>query len=117
VNLAALDLDTSRLDLTGSGTLNLAAETMALRLRPTVRVGGTGILAPVKIEGSFAHPAAALDSQGVEGRAGIVIGGAAPPDTCPAALTLARDGRAGRMPAPAVVKAPKAADLLRSFLR
>jgi uncharacterized protein involved in outer membrane biogenesis len=117
VTLAALDLDTSRLDLTGSGTLNLAAETMALRLRPTIRVGGAGILAPVKIDGSLAHPVAVLDSQGVDGRAGIVIGGAAPPDTCPAALTLARDGHAGRMPAPAVVKAPKAADLLRSFLR
>jgi AsmA protein len=117
VTIAALDLDTSRLDLTGAGTLNLADETMALRLRPTVRVGGAGILAPVKIDGSLAHPAAALDSQGIEGRAGIVIGGAAPPDTCPASLALARDGHAGRMPAPAAVKTPKAADLLRSFLR
>jgi uncharacterized protein involved in outer membrane biogenesis len=117
VTIAALDLDTSRLDLTGAGTLNLADETMALRLRPTVRVGGAGILAPVKIDGSLAHPAAALDSQGIEGRAGIVIGGAAPPGTCPASLALARDGHAGRMPAPAAVKTPKAADLLRSFLR
>jgi uncharacterized protein involved in outer membrane biogenesis len=118
VKIAALDLDTSRLDLQGSGTLNLGEETMALRLRPTVRVGGTGILAPVKIDGSLIRPVAALDSQGVEGRAGIVIGGAAPADTCPAALTLARDGHPGRMPAPAApVKAPKVSDLLRSFLR
>ena len=117
VTLNALDLDTNRLDLTGDGTINLADETMALRLRPTIRVGGTGILAPVRLDGGLARPAASLDSQGVEGRAGLVIGGAAPPDGCPAALTAARDGRSGRLPAPAVVKPPKASDLLRSFLR
>lgn len=115
--VAALELDTSRLDLEGSGTVNLADETLALRLRPTVRVGGTGILAPVRMEGSLAHPAVALDAQGVEGRSGIVIGGPPPPDGCAAALTVARGGHAGPMPGPAVVKSTKPADLLRSFLR
>jgi uncharacterized protein involved in outer membrane biogenesis len=118
VNMAALDLDTSRLGLEGSGSVNLADETLGLRLRPTVRVGGTGILAPVRVGGDLDHPSASLDAQGVEGRSGIVIGGAPAPDACPAALTLARDGRAGRMPGPAAAtKAPKVSDLLRSFLR
>ena len=117
MKLAALDLDASRLNLEGSGTLNLAAETIDLRLRPTIRFGGAGILAPLQIGGSLARPAASLDAEGIEGRPGIVIGGSPPPDGCPAALTLARDGHVGRMPAPAVIKPPKVGDLLRSFLR
>jgi uncharacterized protein involved in outer membrane biogenesis len=117
VNVAGLDLDTNRLDLDGSGTLNLAAETIALRLRPTIRLGGAGILAPVQIDGSLVHPVISLDAQGVGGRAGIVIGGSAPPDGCASALTLARGGHAGPMPALAANKPPKVGDLLRSFLR
>jgi uncharacterized protein involved in outer membrane biogenesis len=117
VTVAALKLDTSRLDLEGSGTFDLANETLALRLRPTVRVGGAGVLAPVRAEGGLRHPAVAMDSQGVEGRAGIVIGGPGAPDNCGAALTIARDGHPGRLPATITAKAVKPADLLRSLLR
>lgn len=117
VAVSALRLDTGRLDLDGGGGIDLAGETLALRLRPTVRVGGAAVLAPVRVEGSLAHPAAALDRTGVEGRSGLVIGGPGTPDDCGPALALARDGHAGRLPMTQAVKPPKPADLLRSFLR
>ena len=118
VNVAALRLDTSRLDLGGTGSIDLVNERLDLRLRPTVRLGGAGVTAPVRVDGALAHPAAEMDALGPEGRPGIVIGGPAPPDDCAPALALARDGRPGRQPAaPAPGKAPKAADLLRSLLR
>jgi uncharacterized protein involved in outer membrane biogenesis len=117
VTVAALQLDTSRLALSGSGAIDLANETLDLRLRPTVRLGATGVTAPVRVSGPLSHPIVAMDPGGVEGRAGIVIGGPAPADDCAAALTLARDGRPGPLPATVAMKAPKAADILRSFLR
>lgn len=118
VTVAALKLDTSRLALDGSGSLNLADETLALRLRPTVRIGGVGGMAPIRVDGSFTHPTAALDTLGQAGRVGVVIGGLAPDvDTCTAQLTAARDGHSGRLPADAPAKSVKPADLLRSFLR
>ena len=118
VTVAALRLDTSRLDLAGSGAIDLAGERLDLRLRPTVRLGGAGVTAPVRVEGALAHPAAVMDALGVDGRPGIVIGGPPPPDECAPALALARDGRPGRQPAaPAPGKAPKPVDLLRSLLR
>ena len=118
VSLAALKLDTARLLLEGGGNVDLGAETLALRLRPTVRIGGAGVVAPVRVDGPITHPAAGLDSPGQAGRPGIVIGGlGAAQDSCTAELTAARDGRAGRLPADAAVKAAKPADILRSFLR
>lgn len=115
-SVAALQLDTALLDLSGTGTIDLGAETMALRLRPILRTGGLGITTPVKLDGPWAHPVAAQDSAEANGRVGVVIGSAAP-DGCPAALLAARDGRTGRQPVEIAAKAAKPADLLRSFLR
>ena len=119
VTLATLKLDSSRLELTGSGTLNLADETMALHLHPLLRLGGAGVAAPVRLEGSLRRPSVALDSLGEPGRVGVVIGGlAGAPDSCAAELAAARDGRVGRLPAEArAEKAASPADLLRSLLR
>jgi uncharacterized protein involved in outer membrane biogenesis len=119
VSIAALKLDTARLGLEGSGTADLGVETVALRLRPTVRIGGAGVLAPVRVEGSLEHPAVTLDAPGQAGRVGIIIGGLSnAADNCAAELTLARDGRPGPLPmAVAPAKSLKPADLLRSFLR
>ena len=81
--------------------MNLAEETMALHLRPLLRLGGAGVAAPVRLEGSLRRPSVALDSLGEPGRVGVVIGGlAGAPDNCAAELTSARDGRAGPLPSP-----------------
>ncbi len=119
VTLTALKLDTARLLLEGRGTVNLADETMALRLRPVLRLGGAGVSAPVRVDGPLRHPAAALDALGGAGRVGVVIGGlAGPPESCTPDLTAARDGRPGPLPSePVAGKGTKPADLLRSLLR
>ncbi|WP_158747532.1 AsmA family protein [Acidisphaera sp. L21] len=119
ISLPALKLDTSRLLLEGGGTVNLSDETMALRLRPLLRLGGAGVSAPVRLDGSIRHPTAALDAANGTGRVGVVIGGlAGSAENCTAELTAARDGRAGPLPAEAAAgKPPKPADLLRSLLR
>ena len=119
VRLSTLKLDTSRLLLEGGGTVNLVDETMALRLRPLLRLGGAGVSAPIQLNGPLRHPVVALDSSGGTGRTSVVIGGlAGPAESCTPELTAARDGRPGPLPAEmAAAKSAKPADLLRSFLR
>ena len=120
VTLTALKLDTTRLSLDGSGTLNLADETMALRLHPTLRLGGAGVSAPLRLDGGLRHPAVALEAAPGTGRVGVTFGGlAGPADNCAPELTAARDGHAGPLPvdAPGAGKPPKPADLLRKLLR
>ena len=119
VTLSALKLDSSRLALNGGGTIDLTDETMALRLKPLLRIGSAGVAAPVRVDGPLRHPAVALDKMDAAGRVGLTIGGlAGPPDDCAPELTAARDGRTGRLPAAgAAAKQPKAADLLKSLLR
>lgn len=117
----ALLLDASRLHLEGQGGVNLADETLDLRLRTLLRLSGTALAVPVHLAGPWRspRPQAAI---GGGGQGALVIGAASGPDACPAQLTLARDGRAGPMPAAASAPAeapriPKPADLLRSLLR
>ena len=120
VSLPALKLDTSRLELTGGGSVNLADETMDLHVRPLLRLGAAGVSAPLRIDGPLRHPAIELDPAVGSGRTSVTIGGlAGPSDSCTPELTAARDGKAGRLPAEVVAntKPPKPADLLRSFLR
>ena len=119
LTLSTLKLDSTRLALDGGGTINLADETFALRLRPLLRLGGAGVAAPLRLDGPWHRPAVALDQVAGTGRTSVVIGGlAGPTDSCTPELTAARDGRIGRLPAEATVaKGPKPADLLRSFLR
>ena len=119
VTVSALKLDTSRLLLDGSGTVNLVDETMALRLRPVLRLGGAGVSAPIRLDGSLRHPVVALDTLGGAGRVGVVIGGlGGPAESCTAELTAARDGRAGPLPTDAApARGGKPADLLRGLLR
>lgn len=119
VTLTALKLDTARLLVEGGGTVDLADETMALRLRPLLRLGGTGVAAPMRLDGPVRHPTVALDTLGGAGRVGVVIGGlGGPAESCTAELTAARDGRPGTLPAEvAAGRTAKPADLLRSLLR
>jgi uncharacterized protein involved in outer membrane biogenesis len=108
----------------GSLALNLRNETLAARLLPDIRVMGLTVRTPVTIGGPFAAPRV-----GVEPGAALaqVVGdtvanrlwrnstaeflrgatGSTPPGgDCGAALTLARLGRAGRMPEAAPVPIP-----------
>lgn len=117
----ALLLDTSRLHVAGEGSMNLVDETLDLRLQTLVRLGGTSIAVPVHLAGPWRSPRPQV-AIGGGGQGALVIGAASGPDACPAQLSLARDGRAGPMPAAASVAAeaprmPKPADLLRSLLR
>ena len=119
VTVAALKLDTSRLLLEGSGTVDLATETLVLQLRPLLRLGGAGVVAPLRVDGSLLRPAVAMESpSGEPGRSGITIGGVSgPAEDCGPELTAARDGRPGPMPTAVASKSVKPADLLRSLLR
>lgn len=133
-NLATFLLDTPLFNIEGGGSLDLAQETMALRLRPLARLGGTGVVVPLRLAGPMRTPSVEVDASGragegagmtAQGAASIIIGalsagrsvGGAGDDTCPAALSAARGGIAGPPPAPPATKPPKPADLLRQFLR
>jgi AsmA protein len=115
----ALSLDTSHMSVDGDGVLDLGAETMALHLRPIVRIGGTGVAAPVSVTGPFSDLKPALDPM-ANGRVGITIGGPRPNDeSCVAQLALARGGMPGPMPSLAApmpgVKKKKPIDLLQGL--
>jgi hypothetical protein len=121
VTLSTFKLDSTRLALDGSGTVNLADETLDLSLKPLIRIGAAGVAAPLQVTGPFRHPAVALEPQRGSGRVGVMLGGlAGPPEDCAAELRAARDGRPGPLPAATAIaqdKLPKPADLLRSLLR
>jgi AsmA protein len=116
----ALSLDTSRMSVDGDGVLDLGAETLALHLRPIVRIGGTGVAAPVSVSGAFSELKPALDPM-PNGRVGITIGGPRPnDDSCVAQLALARGGMPGPMPSlagpePGTRKKKKPIDLLQGL--
>jgi AsmA protein len=123
----ALLFDTSLARVSGSGTMNLGQERLALRMLPTLRVAGGGISVPVNVTGTFAAPSYRPDAAGalggiaagaasgagqgatVGGPLGAIVGGIvgatrqgagdAAAEDCPAALALAR-GRAAPAAAP-----------------
>ena len=131
--LRALMLDTAPVRLSGTGGLNLDEETLAIRLQITIRMGATGIGAPLDLGGTFLAPKIKLDAAvpgpGINanapfglviGRLGLVQGSAG--DTCAHDLAVAR----GETPPPEPAVEPatqpdtkplKPADLLRQLLR
>jgi len=117
----ALLLDASRVRFEGEGGMNLADETLDLRLRPLVHLGATSVAVPVHLTGPWRSPRPQVQMSGA-GQGALVIGATPGPDACPAQLALARDGKPGAMPAaastpPEALRLPKPADLLRSLLR
>ncbi|MGC9268778.1 AsmA family protein [Acidiphilium sp.] len=119
-SVRALTLDSSRMALTGTGTLDLGAERLNLILRPQVRVGAGSAPIPIAVTGTFADPREALAPPGDYGatlsalsrqlgdNGGTVLGhlaqslGIAPspadPQSCTGALALARMNHPGPMP-------------------
>ncbi|HET7882194.1 MAG TPA: AsmA-like C-terminal region-containing protein, partial [Acetobacteraceae bacterium] len=65
----------SLLTMDGSGSVNLGAETLDLRVRPQARVAGTGIVVPLRITGPWRSPATTPDAaSAVTDNAGTVAG-------------------------------------------
>ncbi len=135
--LQTLALASSLLTMRGGGSIDLGAETVALRITPRGRMGGSGFIVPLKIAGPIRGPSIAVDvteGQG-GGLAGIIIGNAAQlnaagtfgdpatgADVCAGALATARGDTvmpkaAEAAPPPSTQKPPNAAALLRQLLR
>jgi AsmA protein len=58
----ALYLDSARVKVSGNGTINLADEALAMRLRPLERLADTGITLPLIVGGTIVHPQARVDA-------------------------------------------------------
>lgn len=72
----SLALVSSMLTLDGSGSINLGAETLDLRLRPQGRVAGTSVVVPLRVSGPLRSPATVPDpAAAVAANAGTVAGG------------------------------------------
>jgi uncharacterized protein involved in outer membrane biogenesis len=97
LSLAPLVADAALLRIEGAGTIDLADETLALRLRPLLRAG-PGIVAPVRIDGPLRAPHVAPDTGGRLAAAVVQTGSSACPEGAPAKL-------------------PKPAELLRHLFR
>jgi uncharacterized protein involved in outer membrane biogenesis len=79
----SLALASSLLTMDGGGSVNLANETLDLRVRPQGRVAGTEIIVPVRVSGPWRSPATAPDaaaavSQNAGSVAGAVLGQTTP---------------------------------------
>jgi uncharacterized protein involved in outer membrane biogenesis len=58
----ALYLDSARVKVSGSGTINLADEALSLRLRPLARLADTGITVPLIVSGTIENPKTRIDA-------------------------------------------------------
>jgi AsmA protein len=124
--LSALVLSSSLATVTGTGTVNLGAETLDLTLRPEARIGRNVIVVPVRLTGPMRKPAARVNEiKSLEANAGTIAGallGSATPlgaiggllasgrvdgagaAACPSALAAARGQAAPAARAPAAAK-------------
>lgn len=112
--VAPLVIDSPGFDVAGGGSVLLGNETLALLLRPNLRVVGAGLGVPVSVTGPILSPSASPDGgaavaglaslantpigdvKGIAGAVGKALFGADPSsDPCPAALAQARFGLAG----------------------
>jgi AsmA protein len=70
-----LMLASTLLTAEAEGSVNLGNETLSLRARTAARVGGTGLVVPLRIAGTFRSPAAAPDpAAAVAENAGTIAG-------------------------------------------
>jgi uncharacterized protein involved in outer membrane biogenesis len=94
-----LVVDAGRVAVSGSGLVDLGAETFDLHVRPLVRLGAS-LSVPLRVTGPWRDPVIASDTE---------LRAPEPPDPCAAvgiaAVPLGR------------IKPPKAADILRGLLR
>jgi hypothetical protein len=64
--LRTLALDTTYLQLDGTGQVDLAQETVAFKLRPLAQIAGSAIAVPVIVEGPFHAVKGRLDADGID---------------------------------------------------
>jgi uncharacterized protein involved in outer membrane biogenesis len=124
--LRALELNSSLLRMDGSGSVNLGDETLAVRLRPQGRLGGTIIVVPVQATGPIRSPSVKVNAFGAAGAnagaaggkpsalalLGGMLGGSKLPDTesadsCAGPLAVARGQPAPPDVAPSMQAKPK----------
>ena len=135
-------LSSSLLTMSGLGTINLGAETLAMALRPQARVGGTGLVIPIAVSGPIRDPSVKVNDLGAAEAnagtvAGVVLGNATPlglvggllgadkllgggtSDICPAALAAARGQAAPQAAAktPQPNALPNPAAVLKNLFR
>lgn len=118
--LRAFTFDSNRLLLTGGGTMNFAAQTLGLVLKPQIQIGHDEQVVPISVEGRFSAPhyglasGAALQAAAQTGLGNMVQKFGSPPllgqivgaltgrnpheDVCTSALQLARMGQPGPAP-------------------
>ncbi len=86
----AFALDTSRVQLQAEGSVNLVNDTLNLRVRPTINIGGVNVGGPIRLTGPIASPTPALERGGIApGRFGFSL--SVPfTDVCGPALAAAR---------------------------
>lgn len=80
-------VDTSYLQLSGNGQVDLGAETVALKLHPLARLAGSRVVVPVLVTGPFRDIKGGLDANGFD-KMGLLIDawfGGDRPKTCLAA--------------------------------
>jgi uncharacterized protein involved in outer membrane biogenesis len=117
----ALYLDSARVKMSGSGSINLADEMLSLRLRPLARLADTGITVPLIVGGTIEKPKARIDAansaqanlkglaQSAQNLAevplGVISGALGGPDRlssggddCASQLAIARGGPGGPQP-------------------
>lgn len=140
-----LALSSALLTMTGSGSVNLGAETLSMALEPQARVAGTGFVIPLTVSGPIRDPAVAVNQiSAAQSNAGAVAGalggnatalgivggllggdksaGGGPTDICTPALAAAR-GQAVPEPAakpaakPSPPGTPKPEDILKNLFR
>ena len=64
--LPTIALDTTYLQVDGSGQVDLAQETVAFKLNPLAQISGFAITVPVVVEGPFHAVKARLDADGID---------------------------------------------------
>ncbi len=89
----SLVLASSLLTMDGSGSLNLGAETLDLRVRPQAKVAGTGVVVPLRISGPFRSPATAPDAAAAITENAGTVAGAVLGNTTPLGLAAGALGR------------------------
>jgi uncharacterized protein involved in outer membrane biogenesis len=77
-------LDTTYVELSGAGQVDLGAETVALKLHPLAQLSGSSVSVPVVVEGPFRSVQGRLDASGLD-KLGLLIDswfGSDNPQTC-----------------------------------
>ncbi|GLR66192.1 hypothetical protein GCM10010909_08710 [Acidocella aquatica] len=102
--IRTLTLDSSRLQLQGSGNIDTGKETLGILILPRLPTATNETGRPVMIGGNFASPTTAIAPAGGTQEAHVNEG-----DVCPAALNLGRLGQPGPAAAPMMHTQPAAA--------